>query len=141
MQLRNTSRVHWVALTSHHQDWNANRCLYAYLAPDGREVIYVGMTWDQTVEVRWHYTAKPEFWNVLQKQLGIRRHIVLAGRIELPKHRRLSRALLMDIESLLIHQLRPCGNVQAIHSRISRPSLVVRCIGVAWPGPRHFFDR
>ena len=133
--------IDWVTLTPDHDDWRASRCLYAYIAADEREILYIGMTWDQTVQTRWTYSAKPEFWDYLRYRRGIDRHIALAGHIELPAGRRLSKALLTDIESLFINHLQPCGNIQATASRISRPGMLVQALGLQWPGPSHFYDR
>lgn len=133
--------IDWVTLTPDHDDWHASRCVYAYIAADQREILYIGMTWDQTVHCRWTYSAKPEFWDYLRYRRGIGRHIALVGHIELAARRRLSKTLLTDIESLLITQLQPCGNIQATVSRISRPGMLVHCLGPQWPGPSHFYER
>ena len=132
--------VDWVALPLEHNDWNASRYLYAYLAPDEVEILYIGMTWDQTIGARWNYSAKPAFWRYLRRDRRLTHHITLAGHIDLAPGRRLSKALLIHIESLLINDLQPGGNIQATASRTSRPGMVVQCLGPAWPGPRHFYD-
>ena len=119
-----TASVDWVALPEDHDDWDASRCLYAYLAPDESEILYIDMTWDQTVRARWNYSAKPKLWDYLEFEHGMHHHITLAGHIELAPGRRLSKALLIDIESLLINELQPCGNVQATASRISRSGVL-----------------
>jgi len=134
-------QIDWVALSSDHDDWHASRCLYAYAAPEMRELLYIGMTWDQTIRVRWNYSAKPDFWNFLQHQRRLTHHVTLAGHIALPPGRRLSKELLVDVESLLVSELQPCGNIQATNSRISRPGMAVHCLGQSWPGPLQFFDQ
>lgn len=45
---------------------------------------------------------------------------------------RLTRELLSDIESLLICEVKPWGNIQCQLSRIARPGLKVVC-GSDWP--------
>lgn len=125
--------VHWRHLTLDDEGWNQSGCLYAYLAPQTREVLYIGKAWSVTVRARWNRSGKYAFWADLERERGIRKHYALFGEIELPRSRRLTRALLSDIESLLIQRLQPWGNIQSRLSRIARPGFVVGCVG-EWPG-------
>jgi hypothetical protein len=132
--------VHWSAVrpSLKDQQWGKTRCLYAYVAPDKRELLYIGKADGKTVRDRWLRSAKEEFWEELEKQRGIRQHAVIVGDVKIENGRRLSRELLADIESLLITRLKPWGNIQSMKSRISRPGLRVRCEG-AWPHERRAF--
>lgn len=125
--------VQWHALSAEHFGWNALRCLYAYLAPDKREILYIGKAWGVTVRGRWNRTAKEAFWKDLEKQRGIRKHCPLVGEVQLNYSGRLSSALLADVESLLIVAEQPWGNIQSKNSRTVRPGLAVECVG-QWPG-------
>jgi hypothetical protein len=119
--------------------WNLVRCLYGYLAPDMREILYIGKSWGVSVRGRWSRSAKSDFWDDLEAERKIARHYVLLGQIALFGESRLSRQLLADVESLLIFHLAPWGNIQSTRTRISRPGLVVRCVG-AWPVKQQFFE-
>jgi hypothetical protein len=54
---------------------------------------------------------------------------VFHGAIVLERGRRLSSALLGDVEALLIMELDPPGNIASTRSRPSRPGMVVSCRG------------
>ena len=75
---------------------------------------------------------KNEFFRWLKQRYGSTRIRVLQGEVLLGHGQRLSRELLNDIESLLINQLKPLGNIAATRTRISRPGLRVRCTR-DWP--------
>ncbi len=51
----------------------------------------------------------------------------------------MTRQLLVDVESLLIYEVKPWGNIQAQSSRIQRPGLMVECRG-AWPLRKRVFQ-
>ncbi len=127
-----TAEVIWRFLRERDEGWSAIRCLYAYLAPRTKEILYIGKAWGVSVRERWSRSAKAEFWADLERRRGIRSHGVLLGELALPRNVRLTQHLLADIESLLIHELKPWGNIQCRDSRISRPGLMVRCRG-SWP--------
>ncbi len=123
--------IRWKALVDGVPEWKSTRCLYAYVAQNNGEILYIGKAWGVSVRARWTRTAKASFWDDLEEQRGIYKHGVLFG--ELTTMTRLSSQLLADIESLLIAAEQPWGNIQCRRSRIERPGLVVKCIG-AWPG-------
>jgi len=126
--------VHWRFLESDDDSgWSTVRCLYAYLAPDRREILYVGKTWGVTVSGRWNRTSKESFWKDLEKQRGVFKHYALLGEPRLNYAGRLSSQLLADIESLLIAAEQPWGNIQSKSTRTPRPGLAVECLG-KWPG-------
>lgn len=133
-------RVFWQSLNGDDDPrWQATCGLYAYVAPGGREILYIGKVDGSTVRERWtrrgHKTA---FWDYLEQERGISKHAVLFGEVALEEGQRLTRQLLADIESLLIMRVGPCGNIQSSHSRISRPGLCVICQG-DWPLKRQRF--
>ena len=41
--------IHWRSLTLDDEGWKRVRCLYAYLAPETREILYIGKAWNATV--------------------------------------------------------------------------------------------
>lgn len=118
--------------------WRYSRVLYAYLDPSGKEILYIGKADGTTVRQRWTRSAKEGFWDDLERELGILEHLVFVGEPFLGAGTRLTRDLLADIESLLINRIKPWGNVASRRSRISRPGLVVRCLG-DWLHPRRVF--
>ncbi|TAK42932.1 MAG: hypothetical protein EPO27_15935 [Betaproteobacteria bacterium] len=137
-----TIQVHWRYLKPSGDDgWRQIRCLYAYLAPRTREILYIGKAWGATVRERWRRTGKYAFWDDLEKERGIRAHYTLLGDIALPANERLTRELVADIESLLIQRVQPWGNIQCRSSRIPRPGMEVGCHG-RWPLQRsQYIDR
>ena len=116
-------------------------CLYAYLHPATRDVLYIGKTADLTVRQRFVSNFKRKF-NDLYARLGIVTVDVLAARIESNISSRLTRQWLDDLESLLILRVQPALNQQKRKSRSkTRPGTVVVCTG-AWPLDRaRFVDR
>ena len=132
--------VAWVPAEAADHGSGVFRCLYAYLIPPDHEIVYVGRSWGVSVRGRWSRSAKPEFWDALERQRGVRRHRIVIGIPLLPEGRRLTFELLSDVESLLIWHEQPWGNIQCRRSRISRPGLRVRCEG-DWPGRPQYFDR
>lgn len=132
--------IHWQYLDEDHKGWRQARCLYAYIAPDQTEILYIGKSWGTTVRERWSRSGKAQFWDDLERQRGIWEHCPLIGEVALGNGRRLTHELICDIESLLIHHLQPWGNIQSRSSRISRPGLSVVCMG-DWPlSKREYLD-
>ena len=86
--------------------WGWFLCLYAYLHPATREVLYIGKTADLTVRQRFVSNFKRKF-NDLYARLGIVTVDVLAARIESNISSRLTRQWLDDLESLLILRVQP----------------------------------
>jgi len=135
------AKVHWRGIGNDSDPvWQLTRVLYAYIHLNGREILYIGKADGCSVRERWNHSHKEGFWEALEKERGIFEHSVIVGEIELEGKYRLSRELLADIESLLIKRIRPWGNIQSIHSRISRPGLQVEC-SRNWPiVKRRFYD-
>ncbi len=126
-------RLHWHIVSGDDDPrWGYQRALYAYLAPQRREILYVGKCDGTTVRARWNYAAKAGAWDFINNDRDLRSHRLIVADIELPAGGRLTRELLTDIESLLISRVDACANVQCRRSRIQRPGLEVRCLG-AWP--------
>lgn len=131
------ARVRWhVVGDDSDPRWRNNCGLYAYLAPDSREILYLGKVDGCTVRQRWRAPDKMVFWRALERERSLFQHVVIVGEVELVADGgsapRLTRQKLADIESLLIMEVQPWGNVAARRSRISRPSMRVSCAG-AWP--------
>lgn len=124
----------WKPIRGHKDPkWGWKRVLYAYLSPDRKKILYIGKAYRMTVRERWCYSGKAGFWDWLESELGITKHIVLVGKINFLEGDRITDQLLSDIESLLIKRIKPPGNIQSKVSRISRPGLRVRCLG-GWDG-------
>src|SRR3990170_2360593 len=85
--------------------WGWTGALYAIVAPSGHRIVYIGKAGYRTIRQRWVPSAKAPFWDWLERR-GVCRHGILAGYVKLGPGRRLSTALLSDIESLLIHWVR-----------------------------------
>ena len=109
-----------------------SRVLYAYLHPTSNEILYVGKSDYCTVRERLRGPHKEAIFSAIVKEQQISALHAIVGVLYLPPERRFSSELLADIESLLIMQLQPIYNRQSRQSRISRPSLVVHCVG-DWP--------
>lgn len=116
--------------------WNLSRVLYLYTDIELDEVLYIGKAVNATVKQRWDAPDKMAFWRSLEKERGIHSHITIVGQINLQSSNDFSRVtpqIIADVESLLIHQVNPWGNIQCARSRnISRPGMKVTCSG-AWP--------
>jgi hypothetical protein len=124
--------VTWYRIASPDEPtWGLRRVLYAYLVAPS-EIVYIGKADYRSVRERWRRSAKPDFWNDLERERGIRQHAVLVGGVDLEPGRRLSAEFLADVESLLIHRIRPWGNIASTKTRIARPGLIVDCHG-EWP--------
>jgi hypothetical protein len=113
--------------------WDWTRVLYAYLDHLAKEILYIGKADGITVRQRWTRSSKVAFWDALERERGIKKHVVLVGDVAIESGRRLSRELLADVESLLIKRVQPWGNIMNRESRISRPGLRVVCVG-GWSG-------
>lgn len=106
--------------------------LYAYLRPRHPEILYIGKAVRRTSLQRLNDPDKDAFFRDLAEHRGIHGVRVIVARIEASQN--ITRQLVLDVESLLIHIIKPWGNIQASRSRgISRPGLIVNCQGKAWP--------
>jgi len=131
--------IQWCDLEDEDDGWQQTRCLYAYWASDG-ELLYVGKAWGKTVRERWQRSAKPHFWDDIERHRGVHEHTVGVGSIH-SGGQRLTHQLLADIESLLIHRLQPWGNLQSRLTRIKRVGLTVHCYGDWFNGYKSYRDR
>src|SRR5438552_13789254 len=126
-------KVHWNVIKGPDDPrWQDNCGVYAYMTPSGSEILYLGKVDGCTVRQRWNARDKESFWRALENQRHIFHHVIIVGDIILTPGFRLSSELLSDVESLLIHRVRPWGNIACLTSRISRPGMRVRCTG-DWP--------
>jgi hypothetical protein len=125
--------VHWRYLEEDDEGLDAWKCLYAFVTPNKRDIVYIGKAGRATVEERLKCRAKDGMWEHISS-FGIEQCKILLGELELPRNRRLTDALLSDVESLLIIEEQPIGNVQNMASRpIARVGMRVACVG-RWPG-------
>lgn len=106
--------------------------LYAYLRPRNPEILYIGKAAGRTILQRLRDADKDALFRDLKRQRGIFGIRVIVAEVDATQ--RVSRELILDVESLLINQIKPWGNIQSATSRsISRPGLIVACKGTAWP--------
>lgn len=130
--------IQWRLLQPNDEGWSSLRCLYAYITTSKKEILYIGKAWSVTVRDRWNRASKDNFWNDIERERRIFKHLVLIGHITLSYSGRLTPKLLADIESLLIMGEQPWGNIQSRESRIARPGLIVKCEG-KWPGKVRYY--
>ena len=130
--------VKWSTVgTTNVDDLNCSQCLYAYVVPRPKEIVYIGKADRCTVLERWRGPDKAMLhdWAESEGISGVRIHV---GFVSWGEGRRFSSAKLTDVESLLIHRLQLPGNVAYKTNRIARPSTRVRCVG-DWPHKRKTF--
>jgi hypothetical protein len=115
--------------------------LYAYLRPRHPEILYIGKAAGRTVLQRLRDPDKDALFRDLDEQRSIQSVRVIVAQFEAAQ--KITRQLILDVESLLIHSIKPWGNIQSTQSRsISRPGLSVKCDGKVWPiGRRTFRDQ
>lgn len=116
--------------------WSYTCCLYAYVVLGGPEILYIGKCDGCTVRSRWRNKVK--FWRDLERERNILNHWVIVGEVGVPDGYRLSRQLLADVESLLIWNVKPWGNIQCQTNRMQRVGLSISCTG-AWPLRQRLF--
>lgn len=126
--------LHWYSVEGDTDSrWRHNLALYAYLPPFTFKsaIYYLGKCDRTSVRGRASYSAKPGAWDCINRLSKTHRVIVA----EIDVEQRLTRALLSDIESLLIFLIQPCCNIQNTRSRgrHTRPGMRVECKGDAWP--------
>jgi len=115
--------------------WDYNLALYSILHPDEDEVLYLGKADGSTVRSRWNADDKHErVWSRIEDERGLFEHGFIVGEFRLPDGQRLSRQLVCDVESFLIHQIKPWANSRNAKSRglYTRPGMVIYCQG-NWP--------
>ncbi len=114
--------------------WDYTVALYAILHPTEDEVLYLGKADGSTVGRRWDADDKHErVWRRIEEERGLFEHGFIVGEFRMPFDLRLTRELVCDIESLLIHEVQPWANRQNTRSRgFTRQGMAVRCQG-HWP--------
>jgi hypothetical protein len=130
-----TINVRWTILDDDDPRWEWTLALYAYLTPSLNEILYIGKSYGCSVRRRWQSSDKQKFWFDLERQRRIYEHIVIVGSISLIGDGyapRITRQKVADVESLLIYQVQPWGNISCKKTRIERSGMVVKCTG-AWP--------
>lgn len=136
--------VDWSELRDGDDAWTEGWSLYAYLGPEDDDLVYLGQAGPRSSPVdRWNARDKEALFAAIEADYGLDPEdlTVLFGGVFPPGGRRISRELLTDVESLLIQELQPWGNIQCRSSRTRRPGLRVACLG-EWPfEDDHFVDR
>src|SRR4051812_41467638 len=85
--------------------WNYNVGLYAILHPSRDEVLYLGKADGCTVRSRWKADDKHErVWRRIEDERRLFKHGFIVGEFRLPEGHRLTRHLVCDVESFLIHE-------------------------------------
>jgi hypothetical protein len=105
--------------------WHYNLALYSILHPDEDEILYLGKADGCTVRSRWNADDKHErVWSRIEDERDIFEHGFIVGEFRLPDGQRLSRQLVCDVESFLIHQIKPWANSRKAalkHCFIAKP--------------------
>ena len=132
--------VQWSSLTRRDPRWHAGLCLYAYVHPSNKRLLYLGKADLQSVQRRLYGSHKDAVFDEIWDLYALEPHEleVLQGELMLEEGRRRSSQLLSDVESLLIIRLKPRCNIASTRSRIYRPGLRVDCVG-DWPHRRWRF--
>lgn len=115
---------------------SARGVLYGFFHPETKLALYIGKADRQNVRQRIGCRSKDGICDYLVEELGLSSVLLLVGVIHTPH--RLTVELLEDIESLLIHTLKPVANIRSTRTRISRPGMIVECSGT-WPAKRSSF--
>lgn len=132
--------VNWKYVEDGTEELDFCRVLYAYIHPDGEDILYIGKADKCSVRERLDGRHKEEIFKYFEDELELQEMGLLVGELLLPEQRNYSSELLTDVESLLINKLDPCANISSTKTRISRPRLSVLCIG-EWPDEEYeFFD-
>lgn len=116
--------------------WSFRGVLYAICRPRTCRILYIGKADYSSVRERFRCRSKDLLWNFLESEYGVSGTTLRVGGISTDL--RLTTELLSDVESLLIGQVQPVGNIQAMSSRTSRPGLRVSCTG-DWPHRKKLF--
>jgi hypothetical protein len=132
--------IEWEKIETNGDD-DYKECLYAYLHPKTKEILYIGKADSTTVRERWKAEDKEPLKKFLSEN-GIEKIYPIIGFLVLPEGKIFSSKLLNDIESLLIFKEKPKGNIKNTQTRnISRPGMEIRCKGEAWPGEKIYIDK
>jgi hypothetical protein len=131
--------IRWTRLGLLSPLWDSDMCLYAYVHPRTKEILYIGKADKMTVHQRWRGPDKGKLFRYFRKELGLTDVRVHQGELELPPGGRRTSQLLSDLEALLIYRLDPPGNISNTATKNSaRIGLTVLCVG-DWPHRRGGF--
>jgi hypothetical protein len=113
----------------------AKRGLYLFRRQNGREILYIGRAYRQSIGSRWQCPSKERLARLAKKEKTQVRPLV-AG---LHTSRKLTPKLIDDVERILIFLVQPRWNMPGkLTCSIQHRELVVKCEG-AWPHPRSTF--
>jgi hypothetical protein len=125
--------IKWKNIGETSRLFGAMRCLYAYLSPSTRRILYIGKADRASVRKRYYARDKRKVWKRMPRRL-----LLLVGLSLVEDEVKFSWQLLHDIESLLIYEVKSFLNTMSKKSRISRPGMKVLCQGY-WPVDRKAF--
>lgn len=117
--------------------WELMGVLYALVHPVHDEIIYIGKADYSTVRQRYRCPRKDWIHDAVSLQ-GYSRPRLLVGQLVIEAGRNFRSEKLADVESLLIHRVKPVANQACRVTRIRRPGLTVECVG-SWPLSRQCF--
>jgi hypothetical protein len=113
--------------------WDYTIAIYGILHPAEDKILYVGKAdgYTSTVRRRWGAADKHDrVWRRIEEERGLFEHGFIVGELRTPIGLRLTRELVCDIESLLIHRIQPWANRQNTKSRgYTRRGMSVFCQG------------
>ena len=120
--------------------WGWTLALYAILHPEKDLVLYLGKADGTCVRSRWNADDKYErVWRRIEDEMHIFDHRFIVGEFCPPTGVRLTKQFVADVESLLIHQVKPWANIQCVQTRdVYRPGMLVYYQG-QWPVKRKAF--
>jgi len=127
--------IKWKKLSTFNQ--NFCKVLYANIDILRDKIVYIGKADFCSVKERLNGKDKKGLYDYLKKN-DIPKIRTIVGNIYLESDKKLSRELLIDIESLLVKRINPIGNIQSTKTRISRPGMRVFCEGF-WPLVKNAF--
>ncbi len=111
------------------RDWKGEYYEVLYVVYKGSEILYVGMAYDQYVDIRLGNHHKLSEIAKIENQRGL---VISFGELRLKHGRRLSRRLVEEIENLLIFYYEPKYNKRGIYTYTGR-ELVIRNSGPGNP--------
>ncbi len=115
---------------------HSKRAMYLFRKQNGREILYIGKAYYQSIKHRWECKAKGRLAKLARKE-KVQLRPFIAG---VHTSRKITPKLLDDIERLLIFLVRPRWNVPRKQScTLHHRDLVIRCSGY-WPYPRTEFS-
>jgi len=119
-------------------DWNTARCLYAYLHPTTREILYLGKADRSSPRERWNGHKADGVFQFIEDEFGLDEPDTIFGEVtSMEGMERLTVELLLDAEELLLWHIEPPANANIPEPK--RPGLRITCEG-EWPMKESVFE-